>query len=243
MLYYDLKHTQILNDADLIDSGHSADDQAVLAETEIFPLTIEKPDYDAVNEGIEPDGNPQPDVDKPGWWVQRMKVYSLVEYFKATLKAQATERRWIHETGGIKFPDTSKPPVEIPVDWPENRPKPQQPMVRINTTIDDQNRIATAIQGMADAKITEVDFKAASGWLRLTREQLAEIAAMIAAHVQACFTKERALHEAIEAVQTMEELNALDVNMGWPGQAERKDTVIDVIRSEIPGDLGAHEEI
>lgn len=217
MLYYDLTRTQIMNDDDLIDSGHGGEDFETLAKSEIFPLTIEKPEYDVANEGLEPDGKPMPDVDKTGWWIQRMRVYSLVEYFKTTMKAQVTERRWVHETGGVEFPDTSKPPVEIPEDWPKDRPKPRQPMVRINTGIDDQNRISSAIQGMADAGIAEVDFKAESGWVKLTLEEMKGVAAMIAGHVQACFSKERALHGAVDAATTVEELKQIDVNVGWPG--------------------------
>lgn len=96
----------------------------------------------------------------------------------------------------------------------------RQLMVRINTGIDDQNRISSALQGMADAGIAEVDFKAESGWVKLTLEEMKGIAAMIAGHVQACFSKERALHEAIDAASTMEELQAIDVNAGWPGMEE-----------------------
>lgn len=224
MLYYDLTRTQIMNDDDLTDSGHGGEDFATLAQSEIFPLTIETPEYDVANEGIEPDGNPMPDANKPGWWIQGMRVYSLVDYFRTTLKAQVTERRWVHETGGIEFPDTSQPPAEIPEDWPEDRPKPRQPMVKVNTGIEDQNRIASAIQGMSDAGIAEIDFKAETGWVRLTREELTGIAGMIAAHVQACFSKERALHEAIDAATTMEALQGLEVNTGWPGQVDRPDT-------------------
>jgi hypothetical protein len=69
---------------------------------------------------------------------------------------------------------------------------------------------------MRDAGLTSVDFKAASGWVELTLDQLVAIAGAIAEHVQACFSRERALHEAVDAAQSVAELAALDIESGWP---------------------------
>ena len=87
------------------------------------------------------------------------------------------------------------------------------------TGIEDQNRISSAIQGMQQAGLNEADFKAASGWIKLTLEELQQVASLIALHVQACFTQERALHETIENCRTIAELNAIDIDAGWPGSS------------------------
>lgn len=199
-MYYDIKRERLVSDAEMTRRGLPTD-VAELARLEFYKLTIEQPEYDASTQGIEPDGKPAPAPDNPLAFIQRMRVFDLLDRHKALKKAEATALRWAQETGGITTPDG----------------------VRILTGIEDQNRIATAIQGMRDSGITEVDFKAASGWVRLSLDQLVGVAALIAEHVQACFTRERALYEAIDACVSLEALNALDLNAGWPGAAEPED--------------------
>ena len=108
---------------------------------------------------------------------------------KQQLREQATALRWGHETGGTTVGG-----------------------VRVLTGIEDQNRIASVLIGAP----ATLDFKAESGWVTLTLEQLQGIAAVIAAHVQACFSAERAHHEAIDALETLEEVQEYDIETGWP---------------------------
>ena len=108
---------------------------------------------------------------------------------KQQLREQATELRWQHETGGITVGG-----------------------VRVLTGTEDQNRIASALIGAP----ATLDFKAESGWATLTLEQLQGIAAAITAHVQACFSAERIHHEAIDALETLEEVQEYDIETGWP---------------------------
>ena len=108
---------------------------------------------------------------------------------KQQLRERATQLRWQHETGGIDIGG-----------------------VRVLTGIEDQNRIASALIGAP----ATLDFKAESGWVTLTLAELQGIAAAITAHVQACFTAERAHHEAIDALDTLEAAQAYDVEAGWP---------------------------
>lgn len=199
-MYYDIKRERLVSDAEMTRRGLPTD-VAELARLEFYKLTIEQPEYDASTQGIEPDGKPAPAPDNPLAFIQRMRVFDLLDRHKALKKAEATTKRWAQETGGIITPDG----------------------IRVLTGIEDQNRIATAIQGMRDSGITEVDFKSASGWVTLTLDQLVGVAALIAEHVQACFTRERALYEAIDACVSLEALNALDLNAGWPGAAEPED--------------------
>lgn len=118
-----------------------------------------------------------------------------------SLKAETTALRWQHETGGLTLPSG----------------------VRVATGIDDQNRITSVIANAQLAGVQSVDFKAASGWVTVTVQELQAIAAAIAVHVQACFTAERAHHEAIDALAAQYEGEALqsaladyDRENGWP---------------------------
>ncbi len=108
---------------------------------------------------------------------------------KQQLRERATALRWEHETGGITVGG-----------------------VRVLTGVEDQNRIATALIGAP----ATLDFKAASGWVTLTLAELQGIADAITAHVQGCFSAERAHHEAIDALESMEAAQAYDVEAGWP---------------------------
>lgn len=119
--------------------------------------------------------------------------YTSLPEKQAVLKNLATARRWLHETGGIALPVG----------------------VRVGTTIEDQNRITSVITNAALAGAESVDFKAASGWVTLSLEEVRGIAAAIAAHVQACFSAERAHHAAIDALDLLG-TQTYDVSIGWP---------------------------
>lgn len=108
---------------------------------------------------------------------------------KHRLRERATALRWEQETGGITVGG-----------------------VRVLTGVEDQNRIATALIGAP----ATLDFKADSGWVTLTLAELQGIAAAITAHVQACFSAERAHHEAIDGLPSLEDAAAYDVDAGWP---------------------------
>lgn len=116
-----------------------------------------------------------------------------VEEIRADLVAAATEQRWLHETGGIDIGG-----------------------VRVGTGLDDQNRLSGVLSAIQLGGLESVDFKAQTGWVVLTAAELQGIALAISAHVQACFTAERAHHEAIEQLQTQADVDAYDVMAGWP---------------------------
>lgn len=108
---------------------------------------------------------------------------------KRLLRERATALRWERETGGITLGG-----------------------VRVLTGIEDQNRIATALVGAPET----LDFKAESGWVTLKLADLKAIADAITAHVQACFSAERAHHQAIDAIASIEAAGQYDVESGWP---------------------------
>lgn len=112
---------------------------------------------------------------------------------RASLISAVTALRWEKETSGLTLPNG----------------------VTVDTRTDDQNRITSVIANAQLAGVETVDFKAASGWVTLTLADVQAIAAAIALHVQACFSAERAHHEAIAELDDAE-LDGYDITMGWP---------------------------
>ena len=189
MQYYDAANKTILSENDLSRRGLT---DAVLPALGIFPILEILPEFD----GRYYHPVPGEVAEEGGEYVRRHTAQPLpLAFVRAAKKEDATDLRWQRETGGISLPDGT----------------------RILTAVEDQNRIATAIQGMRDKGLTEVDFKAATGWVTLTLEQIVVIAGLVTAHVQACFSRERALHEAIDACADLNALNAIDLDAGWPG--------------------------
>lgn len=116
---------------------------------------------------------------------------------KARLTDAATARRWDVMTGGLTLPNG----------------------IAVGTTIDDQNRITSVVANAELAGLTdadEVDFKATSGWVRISIAQIKGIAGAIGQFVQACYSAERAHHEAIAKLATAEQMAQYDVTQGWP---------------------------
>ena len=112
---------------------------------------------------------------------------------RADLMDAATSKRWDVMTGGVTLPGG----------------------ISVGTTIDDQNRVTSVIANAQLAGVESMDFKAESGWVTLTLDQVRGIAAAVALHVHACYAAERQHHEAIN-VATDAELYDYDINTGWP---------------------------
>ena len=165
--------------------------------------------YSWVQETTKPSVNPftqrveeSAPVEVEGVWTQTWMVVSLsveeqgaaIDQAKATLTEQVTAQRWSVETGGITLPNG----------------------VQIATGTADQNRVTTVIANATLAGIDQVEFKAATGWVTLALDQVQGIAAASALHVQACFSAERAHHEAIEALTDPAEIETYTLGAGWP---------------------------
>jgi len=119
------------------------------------------------------------------------------------LKEMVTAYRWEVETGGVTLPSG----------------------VDVATGIDDQNRITSVVANAERAGLAEVDFKATTGWAKVTLAELQAITTAVALHVQACFSAERAHHEAIDALVAQHQgdaqalqaaLDGYDESQGWP---------------------------
>lgn len=113
---------------------------------------------------------------------------------RQALLARATAQRWTVETGGLILPDGT----------------------RVLTGKADQDRITSVLVNATAAGIEEVDFKADSGWKRLSLDAVRGIACLVARHVQQCFTAERVHHETIAALPDLAAIDVYDVTQGWP---------------------------
>lgn len=124
-------------------------------------------------------------------WYDPRSIDELREH----IKAQITEMRWQVETGGVTLPNG----------------------IKVKSAKDDQDRITAVLVNMQVSGMTSVDFKAASGWVTLTYEQVGGIAQAVALHVQSCFSMERLHHEAVDALVGRDDLLAYDFLVGWGG--------------------------
>ncbi len=156
----------------------------------LYLVREQQPDYDQRTHTLTLDGVELVE----GIYHARYTLAPLpVEQVRADLMAAVSAKRWAAETGGLTLPGGAT----------------------VGTTIDDQNRITSVIANAQLAGVASVDFKAQSGWVTLSLTQMQGIAAAIALHVQACFSAERAHHEAIAAASDAE-LYGYDINAGWP---------------------------
>lgn len=163
-----------------------------------LPVHYDQPEYDAALQRVSL--KPQSE-----WAIETKRVVAAyeiheipIEQIRDTKLQEATDMRWQVMTGGITLPNG----------------------ISNGTDIDDQNRITSVVANAELAGLTdsdEVDFKAASGWVRITIAGVKTIAGAIGQFVQACYTAERTHHEAIAALETPEEIAAYDIEVGWPG--------------------------
>lgn len=85
---------------------------------------------------------------------------------------------------------------------------------------DEQTRAvltAARLKTVTDDPFSVPDWKVDNGvFATLTQVQIIAISDAVAAHVQACFTRERALTDLINAATTVTALDAIDLDTGWP---------------------------
>ncbi|MCY9815053.1 DUF4376 domain-containing protein [Aeromonas caviae] len=113
---------------------------------------------------------------------------------KAVLLAEVATKRWAVETGGI-----------IVAGHP------------IATDRESQAQLTSAYTLLKGGLIADTPWKAADGSFTLvTLAEIEPVAQAVAAHVRACFAAEQAHAEAIDALHTQDELDAYDINTGWP---------------------------
>lgn len=113
---------------------------------------------------------------------------------KAALLAEVAAKRWAVETGGVIVGGSP-----------------------IATDRESQAQLTSAYTSLKNGLIENTPWKTADGTFNLvTLPQIEPVAQFVAAHVRACFAAEQIHDEAIQALTTQSELDAYDINAGWP---------------------------
>lgn len=118
-----------------------------------------------------------------------------LEYFRNIKRDEARQRRWEEETGGIVV---------------NNLP--------LRTDGQSQNRVSQLVTTVqADPAADNFDFEAQPGnWIVVSRDEAIVIGKAVSQHVQSCFTNCKNLHEQVNSALTIEEINNIDISIGWP---------------------------
>ncbi len=112
---------------------------------------------------------------------------------KRWMKQDATEKRYIVETSGLSINN-----------------------IVIKTDRESQATIGCTLNYLGLVPNAVIDWKGTFGWTSINMASANFSAIAIGNHVQACFSHERVIHEAIDATTTHEDLDNIDINVGWP---------------------------
>jgi hypothetical protein len=88
----------------------------------------------------------------------------------------------------------------------------------IHLLTDDRSKsllVGKALKASIDPATT-CNWKTPAGWVTLNAEQLISLATTLDAYVQACFDREGEIAAQIDAATTVAEIEAIDLNAGWP---------------------------
>ena len=118
-----------------------------------------------------------------------------LEERRAELLARVRFRRWQAETGGTNVGGTP-----------------------IRTDEGSQAKISGAVALFVnDPTLQAIDWEAQPGvWVTLDAATMTAIGVAVGRHVQACFSNARAIAAQIEAASSITELDAIDLEAGWP---------------------------
>jgi hypothetical protein len=126
-------------------------------------------------------------------WVIRTALPTF-EQFKERKLEKLAELRWQKETSGTTFAG----------------------MPLATDAVSQTKYIGAVVGAQMDPQGT-MKWKTGNGqFVTLDAAQIVNVAMAVRAHVQACFDREAELKTAIEATTTKEELDAIDINAGWP---------------------------
>lgn len=125
--------------------------------------------------------------------IQPLPAPTLADKKTAAIAALA-QKRWQIETGGIVVGGAP-----------------------IATDRGSQALINGAYQGALRHPSTVIDFKGVGGWVTLDAATMIAIGDAVFFHVQACFAREKILAEEVAAAVDRPALDAIDIDVGWPG--------------------------
>ena len=120
---------------------------------------------------------------------------------KAAMKAAITAQRWAVETAGITVNGSN-----------------------ISTDAQTQAKLSGALQLVQADDTILIDWKGSDGsWVQLNAASVTAIAMAVGSHVQACFTREKELHTAVDNAVDSDALDLIDIEAGsvdgngsWP---------------------------
>lgn len=121
-----------------------------------------------------------------------------LDHIRDQAKARVAARRYRAETGGVTLPDGTV----------------------LRTDRESQSMVGNAVALAQQEPEALVEFKAASGWVTLGGAEMQAIGRAVGAHVRACFSRERAIGDLIDAAASPEEVVAIyaeQAEAGWPG--------------------------
>jgi hypothetical protein len=128
-----------------------------------------------------------------GSWVIRDALPTLEEARAAKLDALAS-RRWQAETGGTTFNGLA-----------------------LSTDTVSQTKYVGAIVGAQIDPNATLKWKMADGsFVTLDAATITAVAMAVRSHIQACFDREAELRTLLQAAASKAELEAVDINAGWP---------------------------
>jgi hypothetical protein len=91
--------------------------------------------------------------------------------------------------------------------------------IQVGTSASDQSRLTSILSAASMGVVEDINFKAVSGWVTLSIEQLRHVAGTVAAHVQACFAAEMVHHDAIMAIDSIVGLENYEIEANWPNES------------------------
>lgn len=116
----------------------------------------------------------------------------VVEACKQHNQSQIDLRRWQVESGGTQINGMS-----------------------IKTDEASQSKIANTLTSLQRGTISTVDFKAESGWIKVDLSSIEVISDAVILHVQKCYSVERVVHEKLDGLNTLSDIDAFDIDAEW----------------------------
>lgn len=136
--------------------------------------------------------SPEDGVQK--WLIEnKEETEEYISKLKRDVKEKITGKRWSVESGGISFPNG----------------------VFVKTAKEDQDRILSVIINAERNGINEIDFKADSGWVKMSLFALKQLAKELTYFVQHCFSTEKFHHGFIDSLSTASDICRYDYSTGW----------------------------
>lgn len=120
--------------------------------------------------------------------------YPVIIKTKESLLSEVAEKRWKAETGGIVVSEK-----------------------QIATDRESQAQLTSVYTALKNNLIPSTYWKIEDGtFVEMTLSDIEPMAQAVSSHVRACFDNEKKHFDSISILITQEEIDAYDINTGWP---------------------------